>query len=126
MPKDCDGALAQNVTRRLQEQAGGHPLQGHGVFHGTHRGDCQSLVVVCGRVGSQPGNAAPLGQQPQFVWPFAVESGSRLVQSGDRSHSRSRVRLQAEPRFLPGHGVRGIGAVDGSAGAAATGSPFDH
>ena len=32
MPKDCDGALAQDVTRRLQEQAGGHPLQGHGVF----------------------------------------------------------------------------------------------
>ena len=55
-----------------------------------------------------------------------LKSGSSLVQSGDRSHSRSRVRLQAEPRFLPGHGVRGIGAVDGSAGAAATGSPFDH
>ena len=46
MPKDCDGALAQDVTRRLQEQAGGNPLQGHGVFHGTHRGDCQSLLVA--------------------------------------------------------------------------------
>ena len=53
MPKDCDGALAQDVTRRLQS-SWGHPLQGHGVFHGTNRGDFHSLVVVCGRVGSHP------------------------------------------------------------------------
>ena len=48
MPKDCDGALAQDVTRRLQEQAGGHPLQGHGVFHGIHRciASRQSLFVA--------------------------------------------------------------------------------
>ena len=51
------------MTKQLQEQAGGHPLlQGHGVFHGTHRGDCQSSVIVCGRVDPNPENAAPLGQ----------------------------------------------------------------
>ena len=108
MPKDCDGAFAQDVTRRLQEQASGHPLQGHGVFHSTHRGNCQSSVVVCGRVGSQPGNAAPLGQQPQFVWPFAVESGSRLVQSGDRSHSRSRLRYEPSLGFYQAMGSAGL------------------